>query len=204
MPYLKQIAQAINLELKTNVFSDKRFASAEYYDIAYQLQVDNREDKLLSCPCVPKATVGEYYEMLFNDGIAFTAYHKILNSSYAEAENPKFGRAKTNIKATATMQMVFLINRQIVKILPEEFESVLVTNFVSGKETSFSSVSTAMSGIKILPSSTQLDYTALWNSEFKGYEFNVNADRSMMGLTYTIESDFKTGCFNLCDCSTEQ
>jgi len=205
VPYLKQIANQINVELKASVFNDKRFSSAEFNAIAYPVMVDNRDDRQQISPCIP-LSAGEYKQMMFDDTKSFVLYHKILSKSYQRVENDgsSFGRVSgRNMRAVTQMQMVFLCNRDIIKILTEELEALVVTNFPDGKETGFKTISSSILGVDIKPVNSDFDYTRLWIQEFKGYEFNVNPDRAMLSVNYTIESTFKTKCFKLCDCQTQ-
>jgi hypothetical protein len=204
MPYLKQIASAINSELKSNVFTDKRFASADFNSLAYSIVVDNREDRNLIAPCVAGSD-GEYTAMMFDDTKAFVVYHKALSKSYVQiADREAFGRsAGKNVRCTAQMQMIILATRSIIKILPDDLETLVVMNFPNGNETIFSAVSASITGIATKTVSSDTDFLRLWATEFRGYEFQVNPDRAILAVNYTIESNFKTKCFSLCDCQGE-
>lgn len=204
MPYLKQISNAINAELKSNVFTDQRFASADYNSLAYSILVDNRDDRQQSLPCVAENN-GEYKPMMFEDTKAFVLYHKILSKNYQySTDKEAFGRsAGRNVKAVCQMQMIVLANRSIIKILPDDFETLLVMNFPNGNETIFNSISTSLNAIYTKPVSSDTDFQRLWANEFKGYDYQVNQDRAIIAVNYTIESAFKTKCFSLCDCQGE-
>ena len=204
MPYLKQIANAINTELKSNVFTDKRFASADYNSLAYSILVDNREDRQQSLPCVAEND-GEYKPMIFDDTKAFVLYHKIFSKNYQySTDKEAFGRVTgRNVKAVCQMQMIVLANRTIIKILPDDFETLLVMNFPNGNETIFNSISSSLNAIYTKPVSSDTDFQRLWANEFRGYDYQVNQDRAIIAVNYTIESAFKTKCFSLCDCQGE-
>lgn len=203
MSFIKPIIEVLNSRLKAVVFGDKRFASAEYNSIAYQVIVDNREGQKKIAPCIPGQKGPEEYSiMMFDDTKAFVLYHKIITSGYEPyTGGATFGR-KTglNLEGNTTVQMVFLANRNIIKILPEEFESLVIVNFPQGTEAEFTAINAQLTGIKTVPKSSDMDYAKLWAQEFKGYDFNVNPDRMMLSVNYNIESIFKTGCFSLCDC----
>jgi len=194
--------------LQTDVFSDSRFASADYNAIAYNVVVDNREDSFLQAPCVPQSLNGEYKQMMIDDTKAFVLYHKIISKQYtpvagSSANGETFGRKSgRNIKCTSAMQMILLFIREQIRILPEELEALITTNFPDGSETAFASINTCLTGTNIKPVSSNLDYAALFGQEFRGYDYNLNADRGMLSVTYTIESTFKTKCFSLCDCAS--
>ncbi len=205
MPYLNRITEQLGLQLKATAFSDKRFASAEYYGIAYPVLVDNRDGQNKMAPCVPQPSTGEYLQMMLNDNAAFVAYHKIINKVFQVLpDKANYGRfSGRNLTAQATMQMLLLYNRDIIKILPDELEAMLVTNWPDGSETRFTTISNQLTHVAIRPISSNFNYAALWDSEFRGYDFNVTPDRGILSVTYTIESAFRTGCFNLCDCNGE-
>lgn len=206
MSWLKPIVGVFNDRLKVKVFGDKRFASAEYNAIAYQVITDNRDTAKKVAPCIPGKSAEEYTPMMFDDTKAFVLYHKIITSSYEPYNGgPVFGRKSgMNIKGNAIMQMIILANRNTVRILPEEFESLVIVNFPQGTEAEFVSINPQLNGILTTPKSSDLDYAKLWAQEYKGYDFNVNPDRMILSVNYTIESIFKTGCFSLCDCQGEE
>lgn len=200
MPYLKQIATAINSELKLTAFNESRFANADFNSLAYPILVDNREDKNITIPCVA-LTNGEYKPMMFDDSLPMAVYHKVLSKVYqVSTSTESFGRKSSkNIKAIAQMQMICLANRQLIKILPDDLEAMFVMNFPSGKETSFSTID-AVDLLNVKPVSSDTDFIRIWANEFRGLEFQVNQDRAILSLNYTIESTFKTNCFTTCDC----
>ena len=101
------------------------------------------------------------------------------------------------------MQMIVLANRTIIKILPDDFETLLVMNFPNGNETIFNSISSSLNAIYTKPVSSDTDFQRLWANEFRGYDYQVNQDRAIIAVNYTIESAFKTKCFSLCDCQGE-
>lgn len=204
MLYLNEITTELNKLFAAETFTDKRFASSDYNALAYPVLVDNRKEQEQIQPCVP-TTVGEYKPLMFDDAKALIVYHKVLNNPItSEKDKEGFGRISgRNLKSTGLMQMIVLANRALIKVLPADLASLFIMNFPDGSETAFSSISNSLQGITIRPSSCDLNYERLWAQEFKGFDFEVNPDRAILSVNYTIESAFKTKCFKLCDCAGE-
>lgn len=201
MPYLNSITEKINNHLADTTLKDKRFQGSDYNAIAYPLEVDNRDDKQQILPCIPKVG-GEYKGLFFDDAKPLIIYHKIVSKQYQQLKAETYGRGSGKpFNAVSNMQMIVLANRALIKVLPEDLETLLVLNFPDGSEKEMQGINTALTQFNIRPTSSDLNYERLWTQEFKGYEFEVNADRAMLSVNYTIESAFKTKCFSLCDCT---
>lgn len=204
MPYLNSITTKINDYLSLNTFPDKRFAGSDWNAIAYPIVVDNREAEMQKiAPCLP-TTTGEYKLLIFDDTKPLIVYHKVIGKRYTIVKDETFGR-KTgkSLSAPSNMQMIVLANRHLIKILPEDLETLIATNFPDGSENGFKNINSALNGITITVTNSDLGYERLWAQEYKGFEFQVNPDRAILSVNYTIESGFQTKCFKLCDCAGE-
>jgi hypothetical protein len=204
MPYLNNIATKLNELFSASTLTDKRFAGSDWNPIAYPVMVDNRDGEFQKiAPCVP-TTAGEYKLLIFDDTKPLIVYHKVIGKRYQEEKGVVYGRSSgKNLSVGSSMQMIVLANRNLIKILPEDLETLLTTNFPDGSETGFKNINSALNGIAIKVTNSDLGYDRLWSQEYKGFEFQVNPDRAILSVNYTIESSFKTKCFKLCDCAGE-
>lgn len=196
MQYLKQIVNAINTNLST-ALADERFAGGKLWGIATMAVAESNGNSILT----PLVT-DDYDDNIWagiDDTKPYIIYHKNRGLAYADAIGKNYGDGNTVKKETANMSLVVWGERSQLRLTPEEFEAAIISGLPSALSSSVLAPLKLHSSI-IRPVSTDFDSVNVYLSEYKVAQYPIGPNALFFRINYSIESTYKTSCFNICDC----
>ena len=188
MPFLKEIINKVNNSLKANAINDKRFATARIEGIARSIGrlVDNKVEVF---PVVLTDNF-EFKDVSIDDTYPLIIYHKILSNTYQQKDNDRNYICKTDVK------MVVYGKVGKLNLTSEQLEAVIAMNF----PTIIDKDGTGVDSIFIRLSSSEMDGQKVFNEEYSNIEYRLSENDILLSFRYSIETNFRKGCFNICEC----
>lgn len=197
MPFLKRQIEIINEELRENSLKDKRFQSGQYNAIAVDVSRNN-EGKIETFPAVMNRNY-EAESVGLNDTYPIVIYHKILSKSYTSQVSQVGNGNKNQIEKTE-VKMVVYGKYSSLKMTAEELEALITVGFPDSISKS------KISGLKldsmtVTLSSSNLLSAQVFAEEYKGFDMFLSSEDILFSVKYTIETRYRKGCFDICDCT---
>jgi hypothetical protein len=189
MPFLKEIINKVNQSLKTNAINDIRFASGRIENIARSIGRYNSENQLQVFPVVLTDSF-DFKDISIDDTFPLIVYHKILSNSYTQQTSDRNYQSKTDVK----MVVYGKVGR--INLTPEQLEAVFSMNFPTILDKS----GTNLDSIYIRLLSSEMDGQKVFNEEYSNIDYRLSENDILISFRYSIESAFRKGCFNICDC----
>ena len=188
MPFLKEIINKVNNSLKANAINDKRFATARIEGITRSIERHN--GAIVEVFPVALTDNFEFKDVSIDDTYPLIIYHKILNNSYQQKDSDRNYICKTDVK------MVVYGKIGKLNITSEQLEAVISMNF----PTILDKNGTGVDSIFIRLSSSEMDSQKVFNEEYRNIMYRLCENDILISFRYSIETNFKKGCFNICEC----
>jgi len=196
MPFLNQIANFINDELKAGSLNNARLQPAKYYGLADVITRKKDGGTLEQLPAITEA--GIIKNLITPDSkMALQIYHKTIGNVYSY-ERKSYGDGY-DIKSSTDMQLVVIFNNKLTGKAKEVLEPVVLFGLPQ-------KISTALiADLKIIkclitPVSSNMDPVSVFKQEYPQAEYFLNEMLSMFSIRYKIEMTFSQACVDACTC----
>ena len=198
MPFLDQITQFINDELKAGSLNNKKLQPAKYSGIASIVHRKSIKDagKLESIPGITTAD-GRSIPLTPDSKTAIQVYHKVISNVYS-LEKAGYGNDH-NTKCVTEMAMLVFSNSKLTGKVKETLEPL----FIFGMPQKLSTALLAdlkINNCLITPLASSLDQLAVFRQEFPQSDYFLNEQQGMFLIRYRIEMTFNKACIDKCLC----
>lgn len=199
MPFLKQQIEIINAELRGEVLSDKRFQSGRFESIAVDVSRLNANGGIETFPAIMSSNY-EAQEIVVNDTYPVIIYHKVLNKAYANSPAAgNYGDGNRHMVEKVDAKMVVYGKYAALKLSAEQLEALLATGFPDAiAKTKIAPLK--LDNMSVTLTGSNLNAAAVFQEEYKGFDLFLAPEDILFSMRYSIESRFRKGCFNICDC----
>ena len=202
MPFLNEQITIVNQELQKYALADSRFQSGRYEAIANEV---TREGKTF--PCVMSKDY-EAQDITVDDTYPIQIYHKVLAKRYdlnnIAGQKSEFGDRNKYVKETVLVKMVVYGKFSSLKVTKEQLEAIITTNFPDNMDADKNVLlkSLNLDNVTYSMQNTNFISRSVWGEEYAGHEFRLAPEDIFFSVTYQIQSTFRKGCFQLCNCDT--
>lgn len=121
----------------------------------------------------------------YDDSYALQVYHKI--NGITITYKPGVGRNDNTINTFAMSAIVF--NNEKKTGLRQDEVAMIFQSLIANIN---------INSVGITPVSVILNSPAIFASEYRGHDYRLPADMSLMQINYNVDITFKSGCFDLC------
>jgi len=159
-------------EINNNLLLTMKWA--KLYGAAYSIDRDGKIQ-----PVVNDSPVG------FDDVYPLSAYHKI-NGAVINYK-PGAGRNE-NVVNTFSLSFFIFNNKNKTGLYPDEVAMIFQSAFSKIK----------IDSVRINPTSIILNSQQIYASEYRGSDYRLSENQSLIQINYNVEVTFKNGCFDIC------
>lgn len=192
MPYLKEIATLINIELQGSTLADKRFDKGAFYSIARLLKVNDESENTI--PTIVDNN-GVCTPLVVNDTKSFILYHRVIDIKYDKLEANGDDQL---IQETATMRAVAYGSRRILKIEPELLIAAIQAGFMQELDTTNKNTY-KLQKCNISITGINLNNEEVYSQEYSGnVAYKLKPNDIMSSIEYTIVSEYDRSCIDIC------
>jgi hypothetical protein len=181
---LNAVVHIINDKLTDKIFRLRQFTNHKLFRIAEQAF---RSTDGALFPYIPSS--GEWVGV--DDRRPVVAYHRSLGSAVTLSKSG-FGDIGFKKSINFSMLMTVFMDESITKMKQDELYLYMMAAFPERIKIEF------FDYISVRINSVILNSQQVWRAEFPGTPYNLNPMQSLMAINYTIESEFKSDCFNSC------
>jgi hypothetical protein len=204
MPFLTQQIEIINQALLNLALNDARFKSGRFETIAYDVsRKDADTGAITTFPAVMDANY-EAQEITVDDTYPIIIYHKILSKAYAFDKAPtgpnQYGDGNRYVNETTSVKMVVYGKYASLKLTREQLEALITSNFPD----SIAPVTIQpikLDNMVVTLKGSDLNSARVWQEEYKGIPLYLAPEDMLFSINYSIDTRFRKGCINICDCS---
>ena len=204
MPFLNQQIEIINSVLKSVSLADARFATGRFEAIAVDVsRKDADTGAITTFPAVMDKNY-EAQEITVDDAYPIIIYHKILSKAYVFDKNPtgpnQYGDGNRYVNETTQVKMVVYGKYATLKLTREQLEALITSNFPDN----ISPVSIQplkLDNMVVTLKGSDLNSARVWQEEYKGIPLYLAPEDILFSINYSIDTRFRKGCINICDCS---
>ena len=190
MSKLDTIVGYINTGLKAGNFASNRFQRGKFYGIAELLKLEEG-----TMPCSVSDN-GQATKISIDDNYPFQLYHRIENIEGEESEE-SFGD-DLDVTETASMRMVVVFNREIIRLKKEDIVSAVFSSLITGiSKADMTSLNIYECNISY--GTFELNYEDVYNTEYNLGEYLLKPQTVMIALPYEIETKYRKGCIQICN-----
>jgi len=207
MPFLDQQITVVNQELLKVALNDARFESGRFNSLAGEVIRDGK-----TFPCIMSQDAGKGgYEALdlavIDDTVPIQIYHKVLAKRYelnVQGQKSEYGDRNKYVKETVLVKMVVFGKFSALNVTNEQLEAIITTNFPDNISKGDNSLADSLNldSLTYAMQSTNFLSKSVWQEEYTGYEFKLAPEDIFFSINYTINSTWRKGCFQLCNCLT--
>ena len=207
MPFLNQQIEAVNQELRKSALKDARFQSGRIVSIANEVTRQDEAGKQTTFPCVMNKDY-EATDITVDDNYPIQIYHKILAKKYAlnniAGQKSEFGDRNKYVVENVLVKMVVYGKFSKLKVTKEELEAIITTNFPDNMDAANNSLLNGLNldSVTYAMQSSNFLSKMVWNEEYTGNEFRLAPEDIFFSITYQIQSTWRKGCFQLCNCES--
>jgi hypothetical protein len=197
MPFLNEQINIVNNSLLTNAFADKRFKAGRFETIAVDVSRKNDNGVIETLPAVMDNNY-QAREITVTDTWPIIVYHKVAGKRYS-FEKGNFGNVNLRMVEQVQMKMVVYGKYAALKMTKEQLEALITTNFPDNISTS-SLAPLSLDSMLVTLQGSNLVSAQVFNEEYKGFPLFLAPEDIFFSISYQIETRFRKGCFNICDC----
>lgn len=148
------------------------FTTSKFYGLAELTERDG-----LTYPIYDGKMVG------YDDGFKVSGYHRM--TGYSVLRKAGYGENNTT---TNTFNMMLVVNSFLKDLKIDEVAMIIqaILEKIKSKD------------VRVIPVSGVLTTKDVFLAEYRGHEYVVKDNQSLMRLNYNIEVTYKSGCFDLC------
>lgn len=205
MPYATEIINKLDAVLAASAFADARFANRYTAGLVQQIPVKSAADssKVIFIPAKVTA-LNDAQQVVPDDSFNLITYHRMIANNYsARSGSQQFGDTYDERICTSDVIMVVIGFTNKLKLIAEQLEALIVSNFPNLLEKEFVN-SLQMNSISIDAASSSFDSVAIFSQEYRGEAYFIKPEMSLFQIRYRIEAAFNKSCFELCDCISSQ
>lgn len=191
MPFQHEQIELINNSIKSSL-NDTRFAGTYWGGIAKDVYRKS-EGKESVHPGAIGVDGKEYYYGI-DDKYPMIVYHKILTNSYAYAER-QFGEQGKHRIVRSNVKMVIASFQNRIRLTANQLEAVISVNFPATVSTTDLNIET-----RIILDGSDMRQRKVFNEEYQGIEYFLGVEHILFSISYTIETNYKQGCIDICEC----
>lgn len=197
MPFLNQIAEFINGELKAGSLNKKKMQPAIFYGITTvfpRSKGTKKVDQLELLPGIIDPS-GNIIPITADSKYAIQIYHKLLSNAYSY-EKKSYGEGY-DVKSISEVSMVVFTNSKLTGTTKDAVEPVVVF----GMPQKLSKALFACLKINkclITPVSSNMDAVQVFRQEYPQSEYFLSDQMSMFSIRYRIEMNFSQACVDQC------
>lgn len=191
-----QIVAQINTDLIANQFGSKKFQKGRFSGIA-ELVTKLDGDTRQTIPVIYDNS-GNQTSVFIADKYPFELYHRHTGSTVEAADTEQQFGDRVIRKEVAQMLMVIIGDRTRLKVTKEE----IITGIMLGMPLELGSsflTTNSLDNVNITLGDWNLSKEDAWNAEYNTEEVFVKPEMIFMTMAYTIETQAKVGCIDLCD-----
>lgn len=198
MPYISNIVDWINVQLKANALKDARFQLGTLNGLAQLIPYSEAGKDTITkfSPAIP----GTKKLIVPEDKQSIIAYHRLIRNSYSTAQqSAQFGNGNSLTACISDMLMIVMADSERLKLSQPELEALIVQGLPQAMPKADKE---PLQLINVLVSNYESNFETIqiYNQEYRGVVFNAVPSFFMIGIKYRIEATFKKGCFQICDC----
>ncbi len=190
MPKLNEITSLINDKLKNDKLKGRVFQRGQFLGLVNTAVVDEAPF-LFSID-------GNEQSASIDDSYPFQLYHRNLSATYPSSDNDG-----SELTARYAMVMVVYGKRKDIR-LSESDLSFLIRAGIEGKDNGvFSRTDLGTSGlgrVKVQFNSANYDSSAVFQNEYRGYDYKPNPENLYFSIGYTIEVKASKNCLECSEC----
>lgn len=188
MPFLHEQVEIINGIFKSSL-NDSRFDGTKWGVVAKEVVRKNEAGRLEIFPGnIDKDGKEIYYGI--DDNYPMVVYHKIFSITYERGRFGEIGRTQ--------MKMVVSSTQKKVKLTSEQLEALFAVHFPQQVDkTLFNSLK--INAMTVNLQNSNLNQRQVFTEEYSN-EYFLGVEHILFSMTYTIETHFKQGCLEVCDC----
>lgn len=196
MPKLQEIVELLNVGIQT-AFTSNRFQSGSFDSIAELIVTPATTDEGESKRPAIVEDDGECTDMVITDTKPFQLYHLLDNLVYSDPEDETFGDLGTVLQEKASMQIVFLGDRGILKVFAEDIAAT-INLFLPRKLTHAQLQTLGLQSCIITLGEVNTDNEEVFSSQYPGAEYGFKPNTISGIISYDITTTYKKDCFTLC------
>lgn len=198
MPFIKEQVKIVNDELLAGPLKEKRFEAGRFELIANDVSRTESDNSISYFPGVINEN-GEASEVTTNDTYPIIIYTKILGTTYSLNGNNSVGSKNNYMTQVTRCKMVVYGKWGALGIAKEALEGLIAANFPDNIPASKTS-SLKIDNMTVALRSSNMVSASVWNEEYRGTPFALDTEDLYFSLNYDIQSNYRKGCFKLCDC----
>lgn len=195
MPFLKEQVDIINAHLKLKGLGDDRFSGGLIVGLAEQANVqDGDNDQIYP---IYQDENGKFRDIVTNDSYSLIIYHRQEDSSFEEIQG--FGSVNDREREECQMVLIAYGKQDSLKMTKEELASFINLAMPSNIPQS------SLSGIKlnsmgVARQGYDVNSLRVFGEEYVGVDFRISPEEYLLKIDYTITTEYRKDCFDLCDC----
>lgn len=202
MPFLNELCLVVNQELRKGALSEQRFQSGRYEGVSNEV---TRGNQVFPC-IINNNRESNTIECSPDDTYPIVIYHKVLAKRYElnniAGQRSEFGDRNKYVKETALVKMVVYGKWSALNLKKEELEAIITSNFPDNMDNQNNALlnSLKIDNVTYAMQSTNFLSQSVWNEEYKNVDFSIDTEDLYFAITYQIQSTWRKGCFQLCNC----
>lgn len=200
MPYLTEQIRIINEGLKSNALSDVRFANGYFGGLAEEVTERDAERGDRRYPVVITEPSNDPVKVSIDDKYPFFMYHKQGVSTLGVPAGNDYGDVSKAVLETQDMHLIVYAKRKRIKLLKDQLASLITLAMPTNVPKDTLRGTTKLDRMTVEVVSKDMDASAVFGSEYINVKQFIGADDILFRINYTIITQYRKGCFDLCDC----
>jgi hypothetical protein len=200
MPFIHQIVNFINNELKASSLNKKKLQPIHFYGLSTleaRSPKGTAQNQIELLPAIVNAN-GKAEFITPDSKYALQLYHKLHSKVYA-FEKKSFGN-EHYIKCTSEVTMVVFTNSKLTGVSKENIEPLIMLGLPQ-KLSAAVMASLNVNKCLITPIASNLNQNEVFAQEFSKSAYFLNEQLSMFSTKYKIEMSFSKNCIDTCLCN---
>lgn len=199
MPYEDKIVEAINATLAAGMDQVTSLHNYRVYGIA-EPSLTNRSEGEAIQPCTINLD-GEGTPVVYDDSYSLVMYHRIFSEGIAPLANRQFGNKATDwVRTSSDMELVVFAHRTKTKMNPRTLAAQIFYLMPAAQTPIYDTSNNKIATTVVLPININFDSNAIFSRDYRGAEYFISESLMLFSIRYTIESDIRKECFNICAC----
>jgi hypothetical protein len=196
MPYLKEVVDQINLDLKEGILFYSPFIPL-LNGISELIPLEEGGDTSSFPAMYNDDGVGEWAGA--NDRYNLVAYHRCLGRTFGvDADVPNFGDSFDNHTETNQMLLCVWAERETLRLTKEEIQDKIVQGLPTNLSAQFQYDYDGINGVWVAATEINTNARSVWNEEFSGYDYKLSTSQVLFTVAYTVEIKYRKSCISDC------
>lgn len=191
----QQIA-LINEALQQGPLQGSPFQTGRFENLVTDLLRSNAGGGTETIPAIA-VNHEDYLPLVPDDLYPIQLYHRINNISYTVNRN-SVGDGHKTIVERLDMKLVVWARLAILKLTAEQLEARIAEGFPDVFKAN-TLTATGLQSMVVTLVGSNLNSEAVFREEYKGFTPFATPPHTLFSMHYTIESNYRKGCFNNCD-----